>query len=99
MAEYIERREAIDAIVNCTNCGTPDELRKYVDKHSLENGWTGGVLDAMGRSRICPPQMLFRWLGAGTASFWMLKRQDGEPAKTRTDAAGCAALTTIAVAE
>ena len=47
MAEYIERQAAIEAIVNCTNCGTPDELRKYVDKHSLENGWTGGVLDAM----------------------------------------------------
>ena len=69
MNEHISRQKAIDAIVNCTNCGTPDELRKYVDKHSLENGWTGGVLDAMGRSRICPPQMLFRWLGARTASF------------------------------
>ena len=47
MDEYIEKQAAIDAIVNCTNCGTPDELRKDVDKHSLENGWTGGVLDAM----------------------------------------------------
>ena len=47
MNEHISRQKAIDAIVNCTNCGTPDELRKYVDKHSLENGWTGGVLDAM----------------------------------------------------
>ena len=54
MAEYIERREAIDAIVNCTNCGTPDELRKYVDKHSLENGWTGGILDAMGAVEDMP---------------------------------------------
>lgn len=47
MSDYISRQAAIDAIANCTNCGTPDELRKYVDKHSLENGWTGGVLDAM----------------------------------------------------
>ena len=47
MAEYIEKQAAIEAIANCTNCGTPDELRKYVDKHSLENVWTGGVLDAM----------------------------------------------------
>jgi len=46
-SDYISRQAAIDAIANCTNCGTPDELRKYVDKHSLENGWTGGVLDAM----------------------------------------------------
>ncbi len=45
--DLISRQAAIDAIANCTNCGTPDELRKYVDKHSLENGWTGGVLDAM----------------------------------------------------
>jgi len=47
MDDLISRQAAIDAIANCTNCGTPDELRKYVDKHSLENGWTGGVLDAM----------------------------------------------------
>ena len=47
MSDLISRQAAIDAIANCTNCGTPDELRKYVDKHSLENEWTGGVLDAM----------------------------------------------------
>lgn len=47
MDDLISRQAAIDAIANCTNCGTPDKLRKYVDKHSLENGWTGGVLDAM----------------------------------------------------
>ncbi len=38
---------AIEAVVGCTNCGNEDELRAYVTKHSLENGWTGGIVDAL----------------------------------------------------
>ena len=45
--ELISRQAAIDAIVHCTNCGTEEELRGYVVKHYLDNGWTGGVLDAL----------------------------------------------------
>ena len=65
--DLIDRQAAIDAIANCTNCGTPDELRKYVDKHSLENGWTGGVLDAMEAVEDIPaadvvPVRLGEWL-------------------------------------
>ena len=41
------KKEAIDAIANCTNCGDEKTLREYVIKHSLENGWTGGVLQAL----------------------------------------------------
>ena len=67
MDDLISRQAAIDAIANCTNCGTPDELRKYVDKHSLENGWTGGVLDAMEAVEDIPaadvvPVRLGEWL-------------------------------------
>ena len=47
MSDLISRQAAIDAIVHCTNCGTEEELRGYVVKHYLDNGWTGGVLDAL----------------------------------------------------
>jgi len=67
MNDLISRQAVIDAIANCTNCGTPDELRKYVDKHSLENGWTGGVLDAMEAVEDIPaadvvPVVHSRWI-------------------------------------
>lgn len=39
--------DAIDAIVGRTNCGTEDELRAYAARHSLENLWTGGIVDAI----------------------------------------------------
>lgn len=45
--DHISRAAAIDAVVGCTNCGTEDVLRAYVVKHSLENGWTGGIVDAL----------------------------------------------------
>ena len=47
MYDLISRQQAIDAVVDCTNCGTEDVLREYVIKHSLENGWTGGIVDAL----------------------------------------------------
>ena len=48
------KKEAIDAIVNCTNCGDEKTLREYVIKHSLENGWTGGVLQALDAVKDLP---------------------------------------------
>jgi len=68
--EYISIQAAIDAIVNCTNCGTPDELRKYVDKHSLENGWTGGVLDAMEAVEDIPAADIVVPVRCGECKHW-----------------------------
>jgi hypothetical protein len=45
--KLIDADAAVDAVVGCTNCGTEDVLREYVIKHSLENGWTGGIVDAL----------------------------------------------------
>lgn len=45
--DTILRQAAIDAIANCTNCGDEKTLRAYVQKHNLDNGWTGGVLEAI----------------------------------------------------
>ena len=45
--DCISRMQAIDAVVGCTNCETETVLRAYVTKHSLENGWTGGIVDAL----------------------------------------------------
>ena len=45
--KLIDADAAIEAVVGCTNCGTEDVLRAYVTKHSLENGWTGGIVDAL----------------------------------------------------
>ena len=45
--DLISRQAAIEAVVGCTNCGTENVLRAYVTKHSLENGWTGGIVDAL----------------------------------------------------
>lgn len=47
MDDLISRQAAINAIVDCTNCKTADELRAYVTKHTLDNGWTGGFVDAL----------------------------------------------------
>lgn len=47
MNDSISRQAAIDAIVNCTNCGDEKTLRAYVAKHSLDNGWSGGILEAI----------------------------------------------------
>ena len=54
MSELIERQAAIDAIVQCTNCGDEDTLREYVLKHSLDNGWTGGILEALDAVKDLP---------------------------------------------
>lgn len=45
--DTISRQAAIDAIANCTNCGDEKTLRAYVAKHNLDNGWTGGILEAI----------------------------------------------------
>ena len=47
MKDLIERQAAIDAIANCTSCGDEKTLRAYVQKHYLDDGWTGGVLEAI----------------------------------------------------
>ena len=54
MEEYISRQQVEDAIIHCTNCGDEKELREYVTKHSLDNGWTGGVLDALDAVKDLP---------------------------------------------
>lgn len=46
--------DAIDAIVGRTNCGTEDELRAYAARHSLENLWTGGIVDALDAIKRLP---------------------------------------------
>jgi DNA-directed RNA polymerase subunit M/transcription elongation factor TFIIS len=51
----IDRQQAIDAIAQCTNCGDEDTLREYVLKHSLDNGWTGGILEALDAVKNLPP--------------------------------------------
>lgn len=52
--DTISRQAAIDDIVNCTNCGDEKTLRAYVAKHSLDNGWTGGVLEAIDAIKALP---------------------------------------------
>ena len=52
--DTISRQAAIDAIVQCTNCGDEDTLREYVLKHSLDNGWTGGILEALDAVKDLP---------------------------------------------
>lgn len=54
MMDERSKKEAIDAIANCTNCGDEKTLRGYVIKHSLENGWTGGVLQALDAVKELP---------------------------------------------
>ena len=53
-SDAISRQVAIDAIVQCTNCGDEDALREYVLKHSLDNGWTGGILEALDAVKDLP---------------------------------------------
>ena len=55
MSELISRQAAIDAIAQCTNCGDEDVLREYVLKHGLDNGWTGGILEALDAVKDLPP--------------------------------------------
>ena len=54
MDDLISRQAAIDAIAQCTNCGDEDTLRKYVLKHNLDNGWTGGILEALNAVKDLP---------------------------------------------
>lgn len=59
MKDLTERKtvyldDAIDVIVGCTNCGTEDELRAYAARHSLENLWTGGIVDAIDAIKRLP---------------------------------------------
>ena len=58
MSDLIDRQAAIDAIVQCTNCGDEDVLREYVLKHGLDNGWTGGILEALDAVKDLPPAQL-----------------------------------------
>lgn len=59
----ISRQAAIDAIVQCTNCGDEDTLRAYVLKHNLDNGWTGGILEALDAVKDLPSaQPEQRWV-------------------------------------
>ena len=55
MDDLISRQAAIDAIAQCTNCGDEDTLREYVLKHGLDNGWTGGILEALDAVKDLPP--------------------------------------------
>ena len=55
MDDLISRQAAIDAIVQCTNCGDENTLREYVLKHGLDNGWTGGILEALDAVKDLPP--------------------------------------------
>ena len=59
MKDLTERKtvyldDAVEAIVGCTNCGTEDELRAYAARHSLENLWTGGIVDALDAIKRLP---------------------------------------------
>jgi hypothetical protein len=54
MSELIDRQAAIEAIAQCTNCGDEETLREYVLKHNLDNGWTGGILEALDAVKDLP---------------------------------------------
>lgn len=47
-SDLISRQAAIDAIVQCTNCGDEDTLRAYVSEYNLDNGWSGGHFGSIG---------------------------------------------------
>lgn len=73
--DAISRQAAIDAIANCTNCGDEKTLREYVAKHSLDNGWTGGVLEAIDAIKDLPaaqpvldPETIIRTIEMGIAA-------------------------------
>lgn len=59
MKETIYKEDAIDAIVKCTNCNTPKDLREYVAEHSLWSLWSGGVLEALEAVECLPPTPLY----------------------------------------
>ena len=52
--DLIDRQQAIDAIVNCTNCGDEKILREYVAMHNLDNMWSGGILEALDAVKDLP---------------------------------------------
>jgi len=54
-SDLISRQAVLDAIVQCTNCRNEDTLREYVLKHSLDNGWTGDILEALDAVKDLPP--------------------------------------------
>ena len=74
MDDLISRQVAIDAIVQCTNCGDEDALREYVLKHSLDNGWTGGILEALDAVKDLPTaqpeQKEGHWIDKGWDGDW-----------------------------
>ena len=77
----IDADAAIDAVVGCTNCGNEDELRAYVTKHSLENGWTGGIVDALDAIEQLPSvQPEQRWIPVAEA----LPEEETDVLVTRT---------------
>ena len=52
--DCISRQDAIEAIAQCTCCGNEDTLRAYVLKHTLDNGWCGGILEALDAVKDLP---------------------------------------------
>lgn len=54
----IDKCDAINAIVNLTNCATPTELIDYCDKHDLKDRWTGGLVDAISAVVKVPKVMI-----------------------------------------
>ena len=54
MDNLIPRQAALDAIVNCTNCGDEKTLREYVAMHNLDNMWSGGILEALDAVKDLP---------------------------------------------
>ena len=47
MDDLISRQQAIDAILNITNCKSVRELFEYNQLHHLTEMWSGGVNDAI----------------------------------------------------
>ena len=67
--DLISRQAAIDAIVQCTNCGDEDTLRAYVSEHNLDDGWTGGILEALDAVKDLPPAQPERKQGEWTDGY------------------------------
>lgn len=74
MDDLISRQAVLDAIVQCTNCGDEDTLREYVLKHNLDNGWTGGILEALDAVKDLPTAQPEpkegRWIDKGWDGDW-----------------------------
>lgn len=47
MSKIITEYIAVKAILNRTNCDSEEELREFVSRHSLQDYWSGGILDAI----------------------------------------------------